>query len=347
MAGKGIATFGEIMLRLAPPNFQMIGQNVSYDAIYGGGEANVAVSLAIFGDRSIYVTCLPDNPVGQGAVNFLRTHGVDTRFVQRSGSRVGIYFLEIGAAQRPSRVIYDRNHSSIAEVKPGSIDWAAVFAECDGFHVTGITPAVSANAAEESLAALKAARRAGAAVSIDLNYRKNLWKYGKTAGEVMPALVELADIAIGNEEDAEKVFGIKAPSSDVMAGSVNADDYRFVAEKLVEKFPNLKKVAITLRGSISASHNTWSGILYDAASKVMSAARTWDMTHIVDRVGGGDAFAAGIIHSLRTGASDAEAIEFAVAASCLKHSIVGDMNLATVAMVNELLKSGGSGRVQR
>jgi len=347
MAGKGIATFGEIMLRLAPPNFQVIGQNTTYDAIYGGGEANVAISLAIFAHKSVYVTCLPDNPVGQGAVNSLRAYGVDTRFIQRSGSRTGIYFLEIGAAQRASRVIYDRAHSAIAEVKPGSIDWAAVFAECDAFHVTGITPAISAAAAEESLNALKAARKAGATVSIDLNFRKNLWKWGKTAGEVVPSLVALADVAIGNEEDADKVFSIKAPKSDVTAGKVNADDYRFVAEKLVEKFPNLKKVAITLRGSISASHNTWGGILYDSAAKSMAVARTWDMTHIVDRVGGGDSFAAGVIHSLRNGASDEGAIEFAVAASCLKHSIVGDANLVTVAQVNEILKSGGSGRVQR
>jgi 2-dehydro-3-deoxygluconokinase len=347
MAGKAVATFGEIMLRLSPPDFQLIGQNHSYDALYGGGEANVAISLAIFQDKSIYVTCLPDNAVGQGAVNFLRQHGVDTRFIQRSGSRVGIYFLEIGAAQRPSRVIYDRGHASIAEVKPGSIDWNAVFAECDWFHVTGITPAISAGAAEVSLEAVKTARKLGLTVSVDLNYRKNLWKWGKTAGEVMPGLVELADVAIGNEEDAEKVFGIHAPKSDVLAGKVDAEDYRTVAVKLVEKFPNLERVAITLRGSISASHNTWSGILYDARTKKMSVGKTYDMTHIVDRVGGGDAFAAGIIHSLRAGVPDADAIEFAVAASCLKHSIVGDSNLVTVQMVNELLKSGGSGRVQR
>jgi 2-dehydro-3-deoxygluconokinase len=335
------------MLRLAPPDFQMIGQNSAYDVIYGGGEANVALSLALFGHRSIYVTCLPDNPVGQGAVNFLRSHGVDTGFIRRSGSRIGIYFLEVGAMQRASRVIYDRANSAIAEVKPGDIDWAAAFSQCDWYHVTGITPAISAGAADVTLESLKAARKAGLTVSIDLNFRKNLWKYGKTASDVMPGLVASADIAIGNEEDADKVFGIKAPKADVQAGKVNAEDYRVVATKLVEKFPNLKKVGITLRGSISASHNTWSGLLYDSASKKMSVAKQYDLVGIVDRVGGGDAFAAGIVHSLKSGASDADAIEFAVAASCLKHSIVGDANLATLAMVTGLIKEGGSGRVQR
>lgn len=347
MTTKAVATFGEIMLRLSPPNFLLIGQSDVYEAIYGGGEANVAISLAMFGHKVSYVTCLPDNPVGRGAADFLRKYGVDTRFIQRSGSRIGIYFLEVGAVQRPSRVIYDRSHSAISEVKLGSIDWDAVFAECDWFHTTGITPAISANAADVSLEAIKATRKAGGTVSIDLNYRKKLWKYGKTAGEVMTGLVQLADVAVGNEEDADKVFGIKAPKADVEAGKVAAEDYRYVATRLVKAFPNLKKVAITLRGSISASHNTWSGILYDAASDKMHVARQYDITHIVDRVGGGDAFAAGLIHSLRGGASDADAIDFAVAASCLKHSIVGDSNLATVDMVDNLLKSGGSGRVQR
>jgi len=347
MSGKAVATFGEIMLRLAPPGFEMIGQNDVFTAIYGGGEANVAISLATFGEKVFYVTCLPDNLVGQAAVNSLRQWGVDTSFIQRSGSRIGIYFLEVGAVQRPSRVIYDRAHSAISEVKPGSIDWDALFKQCDWFHITGITPAISANAAEVSLEALKAARKAKLTVSIDLNYRKKLWKYGKAPGEVMPSLVELADVAVGNEEDADKVFGIKAPDADVEKGRVEAESYRYVATKLVERFPNLKKVAITLRGSISASHNTWSGILYDAKSDEMHVGAKYDITHIVDRVGGGDSFAAGLIHSLRSGASDADAIEFAVAASCLKHSVIGDSNLVTVDMVNSVLKSGGSGRVQR
>jgi 2-dehydro-3-deoxygluconokinase len=335
------------MLRLAPPNLQLIGQNSSYDAIYGGGEANVAISLARFGHKAFFVTCLPDNLVGEGAVNSLRHWGVDTKYIQRSGSRIGIYFLEVGAVQRASRVIYDRSHSAISEVKPGSIDWKTIFAECDWFHITGITPAISANAAEVSLEAVTAARKAGITVSIDLNFRKKLWKYGKSPADVMPGLVELADVAIGNEEDADKVFGIKAPKSDVEAGRVDAEDYRYVAKKLIERFGNLKKVAITLRGSISASHNTWSGILYDGASDEMNVATQYDITHIVDRVGGGDSFAAGLIHAMRTGKSDAEAIEYAVAASCLKHSIVGDANLVTVDMVEGLIKGGGSGRVQR
>jgi len=347
MSGKAVATFGEIMLRLSPPNFLLIGQSDVYDAIYGGGEANVAISLACFGHHAIYVSCIPENLVGDGCIRSLNKWGVDTRHVQRSGSRLGIYFLEIGAVQRPSRVIYDRAHSAISEVKPGSIDWKAIFAECDWFHITGITPAISQNAADVSLEAVKAAKDAGCTVSIDLNFRKKLWKYGKKPADVMPGLVQRADVAVGNEEDADKVFGIKAPEADVEAGKVEAEGYRYVATKLCERFANLKKVAITLRGSISASHNTWSGILYDKASDEMHVAKQYDITHIVDRVGGGDSFAAGLIHSLRTGTSDADAIEFAVAASCLKHSIVGDSNLVTVDMVTNLIEKGGSGRVQR
>jgi len=347
MSGKAVATFGEIMLRLSPPNFLLIGQSDVYDAIYGGGEANVAISLACFGHHAIYVTCIPENPVGEGCIRSLQKWGVDTGHIQRSGSRLGIYFLEIGAAQRPSRVIYDRAHSAISEVKPGSIDWDTIFKACDWFHITGITPAISQNAADVSLEAMKAARRAKLTVSIDLNYRKKLWNYGKKPGDVMPALVELADVAVGNEEDADKVFGIKAPEADVEKGKVEAAGYRYVATKLCERFANLKKVAITLRGSISASHNTWSGILYDKATDEMHVAATYDITQIVDRVGGGDSFAAGLIHSLKSGKSDTDAIEFAVAASCLKHSIVGDANLVTVDMVESVLKSGGSGRVQR
>ena len=347
MVKKTVVTFGEIMLRLSTPDFQLIGQSSSYDAIYGGGEANVAVSLAIFAHKVYYVTCLPDNPLGDGAINFLRQYGINTTFIQRTGSRVGIYFLETGVAQRPSRVVYDRSHSSISEVKPGSIDWEAIFQNADWFHWTGITPAISKNAADVCLEAAEVAKKAGITISCDLNYRKNLWKYGKTAAEVMPDLVRLADIAIGNEEDAEKVFGIKAPGSSVEKGKVRAEDYLFVATKLGEKFPNLKKLAITLRGSISASHNTWSGILYDCPSKIMYAGPQYDITHIVDRVGGGDAFASGLIHSIRNGKSDQDSIDFAVAASCLKHSISGDFNLATVAMVESLLKGGGSGRIQR
>ena len=241
MANKGIVTFGEIMLRLPPPSFQIIGQNNSYDATYGGGEANVSVSLAMFGNKVYYVTCLPDNPVGQGALNFLRQYSVNTDFIQRSGERIGIYFLEVDATQRPSRVIYDRSYSAISEVKPGSIDWQSIFQKADWFHWTGITPAISQNAADVCLEAVKSAKRQGVTVSCNLNFRKKLWKYGKKAREVMPELVELSDIAIGNEEDAEKVFGIKSSRTDIEKGEVEAKDYEFVSAKLVERFPDLKK----------------------------------------------------------------------------------------------------------
>jgi len=239
MSEKAVATFGEIMLRLSPPNFLLIGQSDVYDAIYGGGEANVAISLALFGDHAIYVSCIPENLVGDGCIRSLNKWGVDTRYVQRSGSRLGIYFLEIGAVQRPSRVIYDRAHSAISEVKPGSIDWKTIFAGCDWFHITGITPAISANAAEVSLEAMQAAREAGLTISVDLNFRKKLWKYGKKPSDVMPGLVALADVAVGNEEDADKVFGIKAPEADVEKGKVEAEGYRYVATKLCERFGNL------------------------------------------------------------------------------------------------------------
>ncbi len=347
MVDKKIVTFGEIMLRLSSPDFQLVGQSDSYNAAYGGGEANVAVSLAIFGNRVSYVTCLPLNPVGEGAIRFLRQYGVDTSFIRREGRRIGIYFLEAGAAQRPSRVIYDRAHSAISEIGQGSIDWKAVFQDADWFHWTGITPAISRNAADVCMEAIKAARRSGITVSCDLNFRRKLWKYGKSAEEIMGPLVELADIAVGNEEDAEKVFGIKAPEADVEGGRVEAGNYKFVAAELAKRFPNLKKAAITLRGSISATHNTWSGILYDSVSKTMFTGHKYDITHIIDRVGSGDAFAAGLIHSLRNNRPDQEAVDFAAASSCLKHSIPGDCNLTTIEMVDALLKKGGSGRVER
>lgn len=347
MNEKGIVTFGEIMLRLSTPSFQMIGQNNIYEAIYGGGEANVAVSLAIFGHKVYFVTCLPNNPIGQGAINFMRQYGVNADFIQRSGERIGIYFLETGSMQRPSRVIYDRSHSAISEVKLGSISWKGIFRQVNWFHWTGITPAISQNAADVCLEASKVARDMGLTISCDLNFRKKLWKYGKSPEEIMSNLVCLADIAIGNEEDMEKVFGIKPAQVDVEKGKVEADPYKEVAIKLLKRFPNLKKVAITLRGSFSASHNTWSGILYDRESNSMYLAPHYELTHIVDRVGGGDAFAAGLIHSLSQKKSYQEAIDFAVASSCLKHSIPGDFNLANIAMIEELLKKGGSGRVER
>jgi len=340
-----VVTFGEVMLRLSPPGFQRLGQATALDASYGGGEANVAVSLANYGVDARYVTLLPDNPIGDGCVRFLRSFGVDTSKIVRTSGRMGVYFLETGADQRPSKVLYDRADSCIALARPGDLDWAEVFEGAGWFHWTGITPAISEGAARLCADAVRAARDMGLTVSCDLNYRSKLWKWGKPAGEVMQGLVEHVDVAVGNEEDADKVFGIRAPHAEVDAGKVEAADYRYVAEALMERFPRLKKVAITLRGSRSASHNTWSGVLFDG-EKLYSGA-TYDVAHIVDRVGGGDSFAAGLIYCLLRGREPQAAIDFAVAASCLKHSIPGDVNLVSVEEVENLLRGGGAGRVQR
>ncbi len=340
-----VVTFGEIMLRLATKRFERFIQAREFEATYGGGEANVAVSLANFGLQARYVTALPDNPIGDACLNYLRQFGVDTSCIVRQGERLGIYFLETGAVQRPSKVVYDRANSAISQVKRGDIDWDAAFEGADWFHWTGITPAISEGAAEVCLEGIEAAKAKGLTVSADLNFRKKLWNWGKAASEVMPHLVEHCDVAIGNEEDADKVFGIAAPGADVEAGKVDAEAYRYVAEKLIERFPNLQKVAITLRGSLSASHNTWSGILY--ADGEMYVGPQYDIVPIVDRVGGGDSFCAGLIYSLITGKSPQQAIDFAVAASCLKHTIHGDFNMVSVAEVEALLAGGGGGRVQR
>lgn len=343
---KKVITFGEIMLRLSPPGYQRFGQARSFDVIYGGGESNVAVSLANFGTPVEFVTRLPANDLGDACIQFLRQYGVGTSLIVRGGERLGIYFLEMGTMQRGSKVIYDRAHSSIATIEPGMIDWKAVFAGADWFHWTGITPAISAGAAAACLEAVKVARDSGVTVSCDLNYRQNLWKWGKKAGDVMPELVSLCDVAIGNEEDAAKVFGIHAPETDVTAGKVEADKYRVVCETLNARFPSLKTIAITLRGSISASHNTWSGALWDQGT--FYTGKSYDITHIVDRVGGGDAFMAGLIYGLRTyGDQPQRALEFAIGASCLKHSIFGDFNLVTAAEVEKLIGGDASGRVSR
>ncbi|MGQ9585907.1 MAG: PfkB family carbohydrate kinase, partial [Anaerolineae bacterium] len=339
-------TFGEIMMRLSTPGFLRFGQARAFDVTYAGGEANVAVSLACFGVPTDYVTRLPQNDLGDACLQFLRQHGVGTAKILRGGERLGIYFLETGAMQRGSKVIYDRAGSAIATVEPGMLDWHAIFADADWFHWTGITPAISAGAATACLEGVKTAREMGLTVSCDLNYRKNLWRWGKKASEVMPELVGLCDVAVGNEEDAEKVFGIQAPGVDVMAGKVEAEKYRHVCEELKERFPNLQTIAITLRGSISASHNTWGGVLWHEGAFYVGP--TYDLTHIVDRVGGGDAFCAGLIYGLRTYAGDLQrALDFAVAASCLKHSIFGDFNLVTVAEVEKLMSGEASGRVSR
>ena len=341
-----VITFGEIMLRLCTPGFQRFTQIHSFDTSYGGGEANVAVSLANYGETIEFVTRLPKNDLGDACVATLRGLGVGTNHIERGGDRIGIYFLETGAAQRASKVIYDRANSSFATIKPGTIDWKTVLTEADWFHWTGITPAVSEGAAEVCREAILAAREMGVTVSTDLNYRAKLWKWGKTAGEVMADLVDMCDVALGNEEDAEKVFGIKAPESDITAGKVDADHYRFVCEKLAERFPSLKTISITLRGSFSASHNTWSGVLWKEGE--FYSAATYDILPIIDRVGGGDSFMGGLIYGLRKYPDDPQkALDFAAAAACLKHSIPGDFNAVTVAEVETLMSGDASGRVSR
>ena len=340
-----IITFGEIMLRLSPPGQLRFSQARSFDVVYGGGESNVAVSLAIFGLEAAFVSRVPANPLGDACIQFLRQYGVDTRFLLRGGSRLGIYFLEHGAAQRGSNVVYDRAHSAFAEIQPGMLDWDSVLTGADWLHWTGITPAVSPGAAETCLEALRAARRKGLVISCDLNYRAKLWGWGKTAGEVMSELVGLCDLAIGNEEDAEKVFGIHAPGADVTGGKVSAEQYQSVCEALNARFPSLKTIAITLRGSRSASHNAWSALLWQDGK--MLSAPTYDILPIVDRVGGGDSFAAGLIYGLTQFNDPQRALNFAVAASALKHSIFGDFNLVTPAEVEKLAAGDSSGRVSR
>jgi 2-dehydro-3-deoxygluconokinase len=341
-----VVTFGEIMLRLAPPGFQRFTQARSFDVLYGGGEANVAVSLANYGEAVEFVTRLPKNELGEACLGSLRAAGVHTEHIVRGGDRLGIYFLETGAAQRASKVIYDRANSSFATIQPGVVNWNAVFDGADWFHWTGITPAVSQGAAEACREAIQIANQKGLTVSCDMNYRAKLWKWGKSAGEVMTDLVAQCAVAIGNEEDAEKVFGIKAPQADVTAGKVEAEHYRFVCEELVKRFPSLHTVAITLRGSLSASHNTWSGVLWNKGQ--FFTAPTYDIAPIVDRVGGGDSFMGGLIYGLRKFTGDpGKALRFAVAASCLKHSILGDFNAVSVAEVEQLMAGDASGRVSR
>ena len=345
---KKIVTFGEIMLRLATPGYQRFVQSNSLNATFGGGEANVAVSLANYGLNAEFVTRLPQNDIAEWCLSELRKYNVGTQNIIRGGDRVGIYFLETGAVARPSKVVYDRANSSIAEIQPGMINWKEVLKDADWFHWTGITPALSQGTADACLEAIKTANEMGVTVSTDLNYRKNLWKYGKKASEVMPALVEGCDVILGNEEDAEKVFGIKPEGFDVTAtaGHVDAAEFESVCTQMMKKFPRAKKVIITLRGSINANHNTWGGVLY-ADGKLYESKR-YDITHIVDRVGGGDSFMGGLIYGLLTyGDDNQKALDFAVAASCLKHTIYGDFNLVTVPEVTALMGGDGSGRVQR
>ena len=345
-----VVTFGEIMLRLAPKGFLRFSQANSFDAVYGGGESNVAVSLANYGVPVDFVTSLPKNDIGDCAMMELRKRGVGVDKIVYGGDRLGIYFLETGAVSRGSKVVYDRAHSAISEIKSGMIDWNTVFDGVEWFHWTGITPAISQGAADVCLEAVKAASEKGITISTDLNYRAKLWKYcdDNHREKVMSELTSYCDIILGNEEDAEKHFGIHPEGLDVHkhGHDVKAEAFLSVCKQMMEKFPRAKKVITTLRGSISASHNTWAGVLYDGSK--MYETRQYQITDIVDRVGGGDSFMGGLIYGLlKYPEDDQNALDFAVAASCLKHTIKGDANLATVDEVEKLMGGDASGRVAR
>jgi 2-dehydro-3-deoxygluconokinase len=344
-----VIALGEIMLRLSSPGSERLFQSPNLQATFGGGEANVAVSLAGWGIDAALVTALPEGPVGEAAIAELRRHGVDTSQIVRSGERVGIYFLETGSDYRPSVVIYDRAHSAISEAGPGSFDWDAVFQGADWFHVSGITPALSQSAAELCSEAVSSARRLGATISCDYNFRAKLWKYGKQAPEVMRDLVRLVDVGIANEEDCQRSLGIGVQDDpgrhDAVPNALDLDHYERLCTKVLEEFPNLRCQAITLRTSHSASHNEWSACLCNRREFLIGP--RYDLAHITDRVGSGDSFAAGLIYSLLTGASDQQALDFAVAASALKHTIPGDFNLVGLDQVQRLAAGEVSGRIQR
>lgn len=345
---KKVITFGEIMLRLAPPNFLRFSQANSFDIIYGGGESNVAVSLANYKVPVQFVTRLPKNDIGDCALMEMRKRGVGTDHIIYGGDRLGIYFLETGAVSRGSKVVYDRAHSAMCEIKPGMVDWKEVFKDSSWFHWTGITPAISQSAADACLEAVKVASEMGVTISTDLNYRAKLWKYDGDRESIMTELTSYCDIILGNEEDAEKHFGIHPEGLDVHKDGhdVKAKAFLSVCKQMMSKFPKAKKVITTLRGSISASHNTWAGVLYDG--KKMYETNQYQITHIVDRVGGGDSFMGGLIYGLlKYSEDDQNALDFAVAASCLKHTIKGDANLVTVEEVEKLMSGDASGRVSR
>ncbi len=341
-----VVTFGEIMLRLKSPGYERFFQSPSLEATFGGGEANVSVSLANYGMDTAFVSVLPKNDIGEACIRELRGFGVDVSSIVRTDGRMGIYYLETGAVQRPSKVIYDRAGSAICEAKPGDIDWQKAFEGATWFHLTGITPAISQGAADLSLEAVKAAKSMGLHVSCDLNYRKNLWKYGKRADEVMTELVKYVDTVIANEEDFQKSLCLSVESSAAVEdGQINVENYKKIAALAMEKYPNIQRVAITLRESKSANHNDWSACLYNGKDFFLS--RKYAITDIVDRVGGGDSFGGGLIYGLNTYPDEKTALEFAVAASCLKHTIGGDFNRVSVAEVESLMKGSGTGRVQR
>jgi 2-dehydro-3-deoxygluconokinase len=339
-----VITFGEIMLRLKSPGHERLFQSPALEATFGGAESNVAVSLAAFGLDAAFVTSLPANPIGDSAVGELRRFGVDVRLIRRSGGRVGIYFLETGAAQRPSKVVYDRSESSLASSRSGDFDWSAIFHGAAWFHISGVTPAVSVTAADLALEAVRAARALDVTVSCDYNYRANLWKYGKKAPEVMRELVKHVQVGIANEEDCQKSLDIPS-AADTHSGELDTDAYRRLAERVLEEFPNLEKQVITLRESKSADHNGWGACLHNRKEFLVS--RRYDITDIVDRVGSGDAFAAGMIYGLLALRDDRKTLEFAVAAGCLKHSVPGDFNVLTRDEVERLVGGNASGRVQR
>ena len=343
-----VVTFGEIMLRLSPQGFLRFSQSNSFDVVYGGGESNVAVSLANYGVPVDFVTRLPQNDIGQCALMEMRKRGVGVDKIIYGGDRLGIYFLETGAVSRGSKVVYDRAHSAISEIKPGMVDWKSVFKDVNWFHWTGITPAISQGAADTCLEAVKIASEMGITVSTDLNYRAKLWNYGVEPEAIMTELTSYCDIILGNEEDAEKHFGIKPEGLDIttQGAHVKAEAFLSVCQQMVQKFPRAKKVITTLRGSISASHNTWAGVMYDG--KQMYKSNEYQITDIVDRVGGGDSFMGGLIYGLlKYPQNDQNALDFAVAASCLKHTIKGDANLATISEVEKLMGGDSSGRVAR
>jgi len=345
---KNLVTFGEIMMRLATKGYLRFSQANSFDIIYGGGEANVAISLANFGMPVEFVTRLPNNDFGQSALMELRKHNVGTKYIIEGGERLGLYFLETGAVNRASKVIYDRSNSAMSQIEPGMVDWKIIFKNTQWFHWTGITPAISKSAADACLEATKIASEMGITISTDLNYREKLWKYDDDREKIMTELTSYCDIILGNEEDAEKHFGIKPEAIDVNKNgeNVKAESFLSVCEQMLNKFPKAKKVIITLRGSISASHNVWSGILFDG--KNMFKSKEYQITHIVDRVGGGDSFMAGLIYGLIHFPEDNQmALDYAVAASCLKHTIKGDANLVTIAEVKKLMSGNASGRVVR
>jgi len=343
---KKVITFGEVMLRLAAPAHERLMQSPALSATFGGGEANVAVSLANYGIPVSFVSRLPENDIGIACAKELRGLGVNTEHIDWGGERMGIYFLETGAVNRASKVIYDRSCSALSELAPGMINWEKVFEDAAWFHWTGITPAVSESAAKVCQEAIDAATKKGLIVSTDLNFRKKLWNWGKPVQDVMPGLVQGCDIILGNEEDAALALDIHPDGVDVTKGAIEAEAYLSVSKKIMEQVPRCKKVITTLRGSISASHNTWSGVLYDGSK--LYRAPEYNITHIVDRVGGGDSFMGGLIYGLLTYGEDLQkALDFAVAASCLKHSIYGDYNRVSVAEVEKLMGGDASGRVSR